>query len=113
MPSSDDSDDEFEHMPPVFSTAGTERIIAGMKRTMADPVAMAEIREVTAAATAAAEAELLAAKDNDLPCIACRADPTVSFDKRKSLYTRVQLDEHSESNYHARREQLKSRTMPM
>ena len=45
MPSSDDSDDEFEHMPPVFSTAGTERIIAGMKRTMADPVAMAEVRQ--------------------------------------------------------------------
>lgn len=41
MPSSDDSDDE---MPPVVRTAWTERIIAGMKRTMADPVAMAKVR---------------------------------------------------------------------
>jgi hypothetical protein len=53
------------------------------------------------------EAELLAAKDNDLTCVDCRVDPTVSFDKQNSLYTRAQLDEHLESEFHARREQLR------
>jgi hypothetical protein len=65
-----------------------------------------QIEEMCAADDAAAEAELLAAQDNDLTCTDCRADPTTSLDKQKLLYTRVQLDEHLESGYHSRREQL-------
>jgi hypothetical protein len=53
------------------------------------------------------EAELLAAKDINLTCVECLVDPTVSFDKQNSLYTRTQLDEHLESEFHARREQLR------
>jgi hypothetical protein len=53
------------------------------------------------------EAELLAAKDINLMCVDCRIDPTVSFDEQNSLYTSAQLDEHLESGFHARREQLR------
>jgi len=47
MPWPDDEDhDEFERgIPPVVHTAASDRIVADMKRTMADPVAMAKVRQ--------------------------------------------------------------------
>jgi hypothetical protein len=65
------------------------------------------MKEASDEVNAAVEAELLWAKDNNLTCIKCQVDPTVSFEKQESVYTPIQLDEHLASNFHARREQLR------